>query len=424
MRDVFGRLIAGLGTIASNVAGRDIRLGPNGSSLGANIASGSNNARPYFSTTQNVQYAKQGINPYSNVPAGYQGKSAAQIEAERVNAANPNGVNNNGGGGGGGGGDTGGGGGGGNGGGGSPSQSDLLQQRLNGIMQRLQLMKGEGERLRGVAKNVRDEVVGNIGTTYAGLDTTAKQKRDESLAALTEADRGTVRDYANTQLGMDRSSENAKLKNRALARALGFGNSSYYSNMQTGNTNTLEDNTAKLGNERAAKLAAIKANVGSTNTWYDQKSTEIAQEAATLKSQAEREYQDNISKSTLAEQNYGIDSVDAAAQAEADYRDNLNKIDSYTTDKQTLIDNLKKAADLQSGDINGRSNIDTATSSSLSNNTAANNAQNADWGTILGDTFNGIKNTVGNWMNKPKKEDPLQTMNNYIYGPSNGSSSW
>jgi hypothetical protein len=60
----FGQLVSGLGTIASNVAGRDIRLGSGGSSLGANIAGQS---KPYFSTNQNLAYAKgtAAANPYA-----------------------------------------------------------------------------------------------------------------------------------------------------------------------------------------------------------------------------------------------------------------------------------------------------------------------------------------------------------------------
>ena len=77
-----GQLVAGTGSALSNIFGRDIRLGSGGSSLGANIAGQS---QPYFSTTQNLAYSKQGINPYANVPAGYQGKSATQIATERAN---------------------------------------------------------------------------------------------------------------------------------------------------------------------------------------------------------------------------------------------------------------------------------------------------------------------------------------------------
>ena len=80
--DYIGQGIAGLGGIVSNVYGQDVRLGSGGSSLGANIAGQS---QPYYSTTQNLQYSNQGINPYANVPAGYKGKSAAQIAAEKAN---------------------------------------------------------------------------------------------------------------------------------------------------------------------------------------------------------------------------------------------------------------------------------------------------------------------------------------------------
>lgn len=312
-------------------------------------------------------------------------------------------VDTSGGGGGGGGGDTG---------GGSPSQADLLQTRLNGIMQRLQLMKGEGERLRGVAKGVRDEVVGNVDTRYGALQNTAMGKRDASTAELNKAEGDVVSNYGDTQAQLVKASQGTKLKNRALARALGYSDSSFYENMQSGNNRTLEGNVGKLLTERSGKIGDIKKGVADSNNWFNTESVKIDEEATTLKNQADREYQDNISKSLLAEQNYGIDSVDAAAQAEADYADKLSQIGNYVANKQSILDNVAKAAGSMGTNISSRPNIDAALSGRLADNTGLAAAQNTNFGSITAPsgTLNGIGQKSKTLANKKNPWDE------YIYG--------
>jgi len=300
------------------------------------------------------------------------------------------------------------GGGGGGGGGGGNSE---LQNRLNGIMQRLQLMRGEGERLRNAAKGVRDEVWGNIDTQYGGLANAAKQKRQSSLDALAETDRGVVRDYATGQGTLNKAAEGSELKNRALARALGFGNGSYYQNMQRENTSNLFDKTAGLTNERSGKLADIKTKVGETNTWFDQKSLEIDQEAKSLKAQADREYQDNVSKSTLAEQMYGIDAADAAAQAEYDYRNKLNSIDSYVNNKQGILDAIASVSGARKSEVNAYQPIDAKLQARLSNSGDLTEASNPNFDTISNPVETGTLSGL-NKMFKGLVQNPLQ---DYLY---------
>jgi len=293
----------------------------------------------------------------------------------------------------------------------NPSQNDLLQNRLNGIMQRLQLMRGEGERLRNAAKGVRDEVWGNIDTQYGGLANAAKQKRQSSLDALAETDRGVVRDYATGQGTLNKAAEGSELKNRALARALGFGNGSYYQNMQRENTSNLFDKTAGLTNERSGKLADIKTKVGETNTWFDQKSLEIDQEAKSLKAQADREYQDNVSKSTLAEQMYGIDAADAAAQAEYDYRNKLNSIDSYVNNKQGILDAIASVSGARKSEVNAYQPIDAKLQARLSNSGDLTEASNPNFDTISNPVETGTLSGL-NKMFKGLAQNPLQ---DYLY---------
>jgi len=308
-------------------------------------------------------------------------------------------------------GSTGGGGGGGNG----PSQNDLLQQRLNGIMERLKLLRADGERLRGVAKGVRDEVIGNINTNYGGLQNAAMTKRDASTAELNKANTDVVSNYGDTQAQLVRASEATNLKNQLLARALGYGGGSYYQNMISGNNRNLEANVGKLLTERGGKLADISRGIADSNNWFNTKSTEIDQEATSMKNQAEREYQNNISKSLLAEQNYGIDSADAAAAAEADYRNKLSEIDTYAQNKANILANVLKAAGMQTSSINSRPNIDAGTLQSLSSNGALNNAQNADFGSISAPNGTLMSRNSMYGKTSMNKRNPWDE---YIYGNS------
>lgn len=243
------------------------------------------------------------------------------------------------------------------GGGSSTTQTDLarqaLESRLKAINDRLALITAEADRQNKVAQGVRDEVVNNIDTTYGGLQTAADTNKTNALSALAENDRGVVRDYANTQGALNASTEGAITKNRALARALGYGNSSYYQDTQDKTRTAALDKTAGLQNEQASKLTAIKGKVADTNTWFKQKSTEIAQEAATLKSQADREYQQQVAQNQLLARTYGIDSVDAADQAQIEYQSKLDAISKYIGDKQNQIDTVAKTAAAQKSSITG-----------------------------------------------------------------------
>lgn len=285
-------------------------------------------------------------------------------------------------------------------GGGSPSAPtvDPLQQIKDSFNARLNLMRAEGDRLRGQAKGVRDEVVGNIGTRYGGLLEAIKTKLAESLAAYDKADRGTITDYAISQGSMNKGAEGAQLKNRALARALGFGNSSHYQNMQNDNTGLLSGNTDKLTGERTGKLTDIKRGVADSNTWSTQKSVETEAEKAALQAQADREYQDAISKSILSEGMYNIDSADAASAAENDARSRLSSVSSYNSNRDNILTEIARKAGAQEAGITSKSAIDEKAAATLANNTAQTGAASSPWSTIS-NTIGGIKDTVGGYLN-------------------------
>jgi hypothetical protein len=268
------------------------------------------------------------------------------------------------------------------------TQADLAQQalqsRLNGINDRLRMLKEQADQQSGVALGVRNEVLGNIDTTYGGLKTAAQTNRDNSLAALSEADRGTVSDYAQNQGSLNASAAGAEQKNRALARALGYGNSSYYLDTQDKTRASLLDKTAGLQNEKTSKLGAIKGKVADTNTWFDQKNTEIAQEAATLKSQADRQYQQDVANAQLASRTYGVDAVDQANQAQIEYQSKLDSISNYIGNKSSQLSTIANAANTQKSSINGFNPI-AAIQPTLNASTGINNAA-TPFSTIAGDS--------------------------------------
>ena len=224
---------------------------------------------------------------------------------------------------------------------GGESEADIarrmLESRLNTIKARIAELVSMGNRQKEEAGRVRDQIVGNIGTRFGGLRTTAKTNKENVDASLAEADRGTVRDYAINQGSLNKSTQGAEAKNRALARALGYGNSSYYQNAQQNLNNQLLDRTAKATNERTAKLSDIKRDVSNNETWFNQKNTELDAEEASLKSAADAEYQKQIGDISFAERNYGIENLGEAEQAQADYESRLGAISKYIQAKRDNI---------------------------------------------------------------------------------------
>lgn len=250
--------------------------------------------------------------------------------------------------------------GGGGGGGGSsapsgPSQSDIareaLQSTLNAINGRLNSMKELSTGLISSAGTVRDNTINDIGTTYGGLRSSAETQKTGALAALGKADAETVTNYDNAQGSLNSSAEGTIGKNRALARALGYGNSSYYQDTQDKTRSALLDKTAGLTSERSGKLSDIALNVGDTNKWFAQKSTELANEEGQLKSQAQLLYQDQVGKLNFNQQNYGIDQTDAANQALYEYQSKLDAIANYIGGQKTQLATTAAKADTQRSSI-------------------------------------------------------------------------
>lgn len=243
-----------------------------------------------------------------------------------------------------------------------------LESKLAGINARLAAMREEGTRQIGVAGGIKDELINNVTNRFAGLETEAGVARGKADAALGEEDRGVVRDYAKSQGSLNRSSERAEAKNRSLARATGIGNSSFYADQQSNLNSSLVDKTAGLQNEEDSKLAGIKQRVSEVATWFEQKKTDLAHEAATLKSQAERAYQDQVGKIQFAQQTYGIDQEGAAEQAQLEFEGKLASISQYIADKANQAQQIASSAAQQAASIQGLQAVDPRLSGILAQN--------------------------------------------------------
>jgi hypothetical protein len=117
----------------------------------------------------------------------------------------------------------------------------------------------------------------------------------------------------------------------------------------------LVDKTSGLQSEKTGKLSTIKNQVANTNTWYDQKMTEIGKEKASLLSQADQEYQKQVGDIQFNERTYGIDQSADAEQAQIEYESKLAAIGNYIGNKVNQLNTIASSAKTTGstlGDVN------------------------------------------------------------------------
>jgi len=204
-------------------------------------------------------------------------------------------------------------------------------------------MRDIAQRNIGTARGVRDEVIGNIGQTYAGLVQQAESRRNAALGALGQEDVGVQNLYGRAGGTARRAMESALTRNRMAARAMNRLDSSFYDELQAGATEGGRQAISDLAQEEAGKRAAIGTRRSETEDWFNQQASVIAQEKANLESQAEREYQNQVNAAQDMERAYGIDSLAAAEQAEKDFSSKLAQIDSYIQNRGTQLIQLAAA---------------------------------------------------------------------------------
>ncbi len=287
---------------------------------------------------------------------------------------------------------TGDGGGGGGGGGGGPSPEEIArreeQAKLQQIANRLQQMRDIAQRNIGQARGVRDEVVGNIGSTFANLLSQAQTRKQSALDTLGREDINVQNLYGRAEGTARRAMESALTKNRMAARAMGMLNSSFYEDRQAQTREAALKSVADLSQEQAYKRGEIGTRTTETEQWFEQQASNIEREEATLKSQAEREYQNQVNAALDMERAYGIDSLAAAEQAQNEFQSKLNQIDQYIQDKGFRLLEIAAATGQNIGGvINQFSAINDQLSRALGVNQGLGRAQG------LGDTlptFGGV----------------------------------
>lgn len=224
------------------------------------------------------------------------------------------------------------------------------------------------------ARGVRDEVVGNIGTTYKNLLDQARQKKQSSLETLQGERINTANTYGRAQGTARRAMESALMKNRMLARATNRMDSSFYDDRQAEATGSTARSIADLEGEEAAKLTGIGTRESDTKNWYDTTSVTLGQEEGQLKSKAELEFQDQVSQANYMEQNYGIDATLKKQQAVSNYQSRLDGINQYIQNKALALGEVATKATAQTGNINSYAAINPTLQKALSRNQATTDA--------------------------------------------------
>jgi molecular chaperone GrpE (heat shock protein) len=133
---------------------------------------------------------------------------------------------------------------------------------------------------------------------------------------------------------------------------------------------------SNLATEEAGKRAAIGTRTTETKNWFESKITDLGQEEAQLKSQAESEFQKQVNAASDMERAYGIDSVEAAEQAQYQYQSRLDQISQYVQNKALTLAQIAAQAGNQQGIINAFQGVNPELQSVLGNQTSLNAAGN------------------------------------------------
>lgn len=250
-----------------------------------------------------------------------------------------------------------------------PSYDDILRERLNQILSGLNYMRVMADNLRNRAKQSRDDRISAIETGYADLQNQLFRKRDENKDVIGKNRQDIIDSYTDTQGRLNKSAEMSRLKNRALARALGIGGSQYQ-NMQIEGRNDLLDRTENLRRERGNKLQEIADAISRNEDWANQQTQNYNTDVRNEKNAAEREYQNTVDNLNMGEMNFGIDSLGAAEKALADTQARYNTAENIYNKQASTIQGIKDAVKSQSERLGLQPAITNMLSSALGKNDA------------------------------------------------------
>lgn len=207
------------------------------------------------------------------------------------------------------------------------------QARRNAIISRLNMMKDEANRLKGVAAEKYDFVKGEVGKNYDALKGIASEKLTNSLEGLTQEGVGIQNTYGKLAGNVRRAMDSALMRNRMLHRAQGSLGSSFYNDAQANTTNQGMVGVDDASAEEADKMVALKGRTSDTNTFFQQKGLEIETEKTNLLQQALAEKNEADASAELMQKQYGIDSEEQLQQNEYEFSSALNSIRDYVQNK-------------------------------------------------------------------------------------------
>lgn len=252
---------------------------------------------------------------------------------------------------------------------------DAYRARINAILQQVGLMRDIAARSLDRARSVRDEIVGNITDTYKGLEDTAATKLQSTLDTLNTEGVNVENQYGRAEGQSRKAMEGALLKNRMLARAMNRLNSSFYEDRQAGVTEDTAKSISDIGTERAGKLSGIETRKSENKNWFDQETLKIQQEGASLKSAADRDYQQQVDNANYNEQAFGIDSVEGLQAAADEYQSRISKIEDYVNNRALTLAGIAAQSGGKASEINAYEAISPTLKSTLENARAYNAAK-------------------------------------------------
>lgn len=261
--------------------------------------------------------------------------------------------------------------------------------RIQGIKDRLGMIRDMVNRQVGTAGQVRDDLKSSIANTYGGLKTSAQNKVGTALENLGQERTGVYNTYGTAKGESRRALESALTKNRMLARSMNRLNSSFYDDRQAEATETGARDYSGLSREEAGKVAGIGTRETETKNWGEQTALQIEQEQANLITQADQEYSQRVNEAMDMERSFGIDSEEQLREAETEYQSKLNAISQYVENKGLRIAEIMATAGITGAGIDSFSAYTPELQNLLGNKQSLTSAQSSEIPTFANVTTGG-----------------------------------
>lgn len=286
-----------------------------------------------------------------------------------------------------------------------PTQAPDNSGILNAIRARLDEARNTARGLVSRAGEERDYLTGQIKDQFGQLRQRAEDRRTNSLGTLDQEGTKLANVYARAQGDARRRAQNAETANLHRARALNRPDSSFYDELQAGNTADLTRGLGVLDVEQADKNAALGIRRTETNQTFD----EILQDVDTQQQQAEREavreYQNAVAQGEALERAGVLDYGEGVQQAQAAYQSRLDQIAQAS--QNLALQKLSLSAQIAQGgqNINSFNAINESLSGTLGDNGGIESVMAAN-PNILGTAVSQVP-TVNSYYNQNVKEkDP------------------